>query len=62
MANGRRSAVWTNRDETWLYREPDILEKKTTLEIGIASATEFHMVAAYNIPSFAARDQRLDDN
>jgi hypothetical protein len=49
-ANVRRSAVWTNGDETWLYREPDILEKKTSLEIGIASATGVSYGAAYNIP------------
>ena len=48
--DARRSAVWTNRDETWMYREPDTYERKASLEIGIASATGLSYGAAYNIP------------
>jgi hypothetical protein len=51
LADGaRRSMVWTQGTETWLYREPKTYERKGDLEMGIASAMGLSYGAAYTIP------------
>jgi outer membrane lipoprotein-sorting protein len=48
--NGKTTVVWCNGKDTFLYEQPDIHEKKESLESGIATVTGVSDGAAYNIP------------
>ena len=49
-ASGRLSVVWSNPKGTFLYRQPDRYETRSTLELGIATATGISSSACYDVP------------
>jgi len=48
--DGKLTVLWRNANDTFLYQQPDIYEKKESLERGIATVTGISDGAAYNIP------------